>query len=108
MEILNQQIKNFIKDYTLLSSELLHVYAGILIYLVWLIIFKNKYSTYCLLGIVLAALVNEVLDLKYYFDKIGRLKWMASLFDIFHTLFLPFIMHGFLKFYRKNLLGKSD
>lgn len=100
MSELHQALKSWIDNLITLPRDILHIYGGFLFYLVWVLIFKGQRKLLGLGILLILAVGNEVLDLVYYFDRSGKMYWNESLSDIFHTVFCPFLLFVFLRFYR--------
>lgn len=98
--MLNQQLKAFIQGFTFLSRDALHIYGGLIFYLAWRLIFRNKYRMLPLFIIAAFTLINEGFDLHYYHEKLGYYRYTAGLADFFNTLFVPVVLHLSLNFQR--------
>ena len=98
---LNQYIKSIIEQITFLSRDVLHVYGGVLFFMFWVIIFKQKKLLICLLIIYIGAIFNEILDISFYLKKTNSINWMESITDVFNTIFLPTLLLFFLKYLNK-------
>lgn len=92
MVTLVQDLKTFISEFTYLSKDVLHVYAGVLFTLLWMLIFKDKKKWLCIGLLVVFALINELLDISHYFEKSKTIAWAESISDIFNTVFLPLLL----------------
>lgn len=93
-----QEFKSVIQEVTFLSRDVLHIYGGVIFFLFWKMFFKEKYPKFPLLIISIIIFFNETLDLFYYYNKSGCVKWGNSLEDVINTLFLPCVLYLFLKY----------
>jgi hypothetical protein len=98
MEELNQSFKSLVESWSCLSKDVLHVYAGVFFYLIWVLIFKGRNQVICLFLILTISLLNEALDISYSLKQGSQANWGESLSDIFNTVFLPVVIFLFLKF----------
>lgn len=96
-----QELKSFVQSFTFLSRDVLHIYGGVIFFLLWCLIFKHKYKFVSLFIIGFTAISNELFDLIYYYDKLGHYRWLDSSIDIVNTLLLPIIFFIFLKRFTK-------
>lgn len=83
-----------------LEKDALHIYAGVSIYLLCLLIFRRytvRSGVLALLITTAIALMAEVLDLRYTFMANGQLNWAASLHDLINTCLLPYTLFALSK-----------
>ena len=88
-----QSFKHELVQFASLSKDALHIYVGLLVFLVVAAIArKGLRSTAALLAVLGVAVVGEVLDLR---DELGaheHLKWRASFHDLVNTCFWPLVL----------------
>ena len=101
---ISQNIKSVIDNLTFLSRDVLHVYGGVIFFMFWVLIFKQRKLLICLLIIYVVAVANEILDISFYLKKTNNINWIESISDIFNTVFLPTLLFFFLNFLKR----KSD
>jgi hypothetical protein len=88
-----QAFKLAIVSTTGLSKDALHVYVGLALFLLAVILVRGKRSLvlpWC--AALLAALMAEALDLKDDIASLGHWRWAASLHDVLNTLFWPTVL----------------
>lgn len=96
-----QNIKSLVDNFTFLSRDVLHVYGGVLFFMLWIVVFKKQRQILCLTIISIAALVNEILDILFVLKRTNNINWTENISDIFNTIFLPFLLYLFLRFWNK-------
>lgn len=96
-----QNIKSLVDNFTFLSRDVLHVYGGVLFFMFWIVVFKKQRQILCLTIISIAALVNEILDILFVLKRTNNINWTENISDIFNTIFLPFLLYLFLRFWNK-------
>jgi hypothetical protein len=95
-----QHLKMGLIYVTGLEKDALHIYAGISIYLLSLLILRRytvRSGVLALLITTLIALMAEVLDLRYTLMARGQLHWAASLHDLINTCLLPYTLFALSK-----------
>ena len=76
-----------------LSKDALHIYVGLILFLVGAAIApKGLRSVAALLVVAAAALAGELLDLRDQWHAHEHLKWGASLHDLLNTCFWPLVL----------------
>lgn len=93
---ISQSIKSVIDNLTFLSRDVLHVYGGVIFFMLWVLVFKEKKQLICLLILFTLAIFNEILDISFYLKKVDKVNWTESISDIFNTVFLPILLFLFL------------
>lgn len=93
---ISQSIKSVIDNLTFLSRDILHVYGGVIFFMLWVLVFKEKKQLICLLILFTLAIFNEILDISFYLKKVDKVNWTESISDIFNTVFLPILLFLFL------------
>lgn len=83
------RIIQWIGDGTGASDALLHVHAGLAIFLIARLITGRSLATPIPFAVVcIAELINEVLDRMHH----GSWRWWDTSFDVVNTLFWPFVL----------------
>ena len=76
-----------------LSKDALHVYVGLTVFLVSLLLLRRRpRSIIPLLVVALVAVLGEVVDARDDIRSIGHWRWRASLHDVWNTLFWPSVL----------------
>ena len=76
-----------------LSRDAIHIYVGMTVLLLFVIIFqKGRFSFVSLVPVFLIAIIMEVFDLYDDSRTFGYLRWDASLHDVINTVFWPAIL----------------
>lgn len=82
-----------------LSRDAVHIYIGLIVFLIYVVIFKKSLSSLkSLLPVLTAAVAMEAFDLWDDFHSLGYCRWSASLHDIINTIFWPFVIVLLYKF----------
>ncbi|GAB3257627.1 hypothetical protein [Chitinimonas naiadis] len=101
-----QTIKLAIVSATGLSKDALHIYVGLIVFLVTARLRRTSASLllpwFMVLGV---ALLGEALDMRDDLASLGHWRWDASLHDIINTLFWPSVLWAVLRF---DYLGGRD
>jgi hypothetical protein len=88
-----QNIKLHFLSLIHLSKDAVHIYIGLTVFLIFVVIFKKSLSSLkSLVPVLIIAVVMEAFDLWDDFHSLGQCRWLASLHDIKNTLFWPFIL----------------
>ena len=96
-----QRAKLFLVEATNLSKDALHVYVGLGVMLMVVILFKKPLRDWRPLAAVLvAALAGEIWDLIDTFAHGGRPRWHGNWKDIWNTMFWPSVLFGLARFTR--------
>jgi len=94
-----QSIKLIIVSTTGLSKDALHIYAGLAIFFIAVIILRKPLkSTTPWLVILAFAVLAELIDMRDDFLSLGYWRWHASLHDILNTLFWPTVIFALARF----------
>lgn len=103
-----QDIKTHIISFTGLEKDALHIYVGIVIFLITSLLFKNHRYRWliALFTVIAAAIMGEVLDRhdQLIIDK--HWYWQGSLHDIVNTCFFPTLFTlilTFTHFFERNI-----
>jgi len=100
---LQQDIKSTIDTFSFLSRDVLHVYGGVTLYLLWQFFFQNKKIRLFFILLFTLACINEIFDHLSHNNIAQNINWDESLSDVFNTIALPIILHVFYnKFYRRK------
>jgi hypothetical protein len=85
-----QTVKLALVSVTGLSKDCLHVYVGLGVYLLVVLLVRTRFrSLVPWLGVLSVALLGEALDMKDDISSLGYWRWSASLHDIINTIFWP-------------------
>ena len=91
-------VKLAIEAATGLSTDALHVYVGLSIFLLAkLALPKHLNKLLPLAFVVVAAVMGELLDMRDDINNLGYWRWQASLHDLVNTVFWPFILYVFIR-----------
>ena len=102
IENLTQLVKSFIQSNIGISRDMLHFVGGIIFYSSWLLIFRNKRTSFTPIILLLSmAFVNEFIDLFYYFNKMGKWRWLESISDILYTVLVQVFVYFAINKYVK-------
>lgn len=95
---LYQNIKLHFLSLVHLSKDAVHIYIGLIVFFIYVLIFKKSLSSFkSLVPVLIIAVTMEAFDLWDNFHSLGHYRWAASLHDIINTLFWPFILVLFVK-----------
>ena len=82
-----------------LSKDSLHVYVGLIVFLVLAIALRRRPRTLLpLLAVFLVACLGELLDMRDDLALLRHWRWRASLHDLINTCFWPLILTLLLRF----------
>ena len=96
-----QSAKLFLVEATNLSKDALHIYVGLGVMLLVVILFKKSLSDWRpLAAVAVASVAGELWDLVDTFMHRQTLRWDASWKDVWNTLFWPTILFGLARFTR--------
>ena len=88
-----QSIKQTVLTISGLSKDAIHLYVGMAVFSVWVVLFKKAIRSFkSLLPVIAVALLMESIDIWDNFHTIGKLRLLASLHDILNTVFWPLMM----------------
>ncbi len=98
-----QMTKLLVMGFTGLSRDALHIYVGLIVYLVAALLWRRSFrSVLPWLAVILVAMAGELLDMRDDLNTVGHWRWKASLHDIVNTSFWPGVL---LLLARLRLLG---
>jgi len=95
-----QHLKMGLVYVTGLEKDALHIYAGVSIYLLSLLILRRysmRSGVLALLITTAIALMAEILDLRYTLMANDQLNWAASFHDLINTCLLPYMLFALSK-----------
>lgn len=96
-----QSAKVLVMEITDLGKDALHVYVGMAVMLLVVILFKRSLSDWPpLAAVALASIAGEVWDVIDTFSHGGKPKWNANWKDIWNTMFWPTILFLLARFSR--------
>lgn len=96
-----QSAKIILMEVTNLSKDALHIYVGLGVMLLVVILFKKSLSDWRpLAAVAVAALAGEIWDVIDTFSHGGDPEWNANWKDVWNTLFWPSILFGLARFTR--------
>lgn len=76
-----------------LSKDAVHIYIGLFVFFIYILLFRKSLSSLKgLVPVLLLAIAMEVLDLRDDFHSLGHFRWGASFHDTINTLFWPFVI----------------
>ena len=82
-----------------LSRDAVHIYVGMAVLLLFVIIFqRGRFSFVSLVPVFVVAIIMAVFDLYDDSRTFGYLRWDASLHDVVNTVFWPVILVFVAKF----------
>ena len=96
-----QSLKLDIVGLTGLSKDALHVYTGLIVWLLAAALFRRSIATLRpWLAVLVVAVGIEAFDAFDDWVDLGRWRWKASLHDIVNTLFWPTVLALLARFTR--------
>ena len=88
-----QLLKIHILSVIHLSKDAIHIYLGLSIFFLWILIARKTIRSFkAIIPVLIVAVVMEALDLKDDYTSFGHLRWGASIHDILNTVFWPFLI----------------
>ena len=94
-----QSTKLFLVEATNLSKDALHIYVGLGVMLLVLILFKKSLSDWRpLAAVAVASIAGELWDVIDTFSHGRTPRWNANWKDIWNTMFWPTILFGLARF----------
>lgn len=97
-----QVFKNSLVAIFGLSKDSLHVYVGLIVFLVVALLLRKRPRTLLpLLVVFIVACIGELLDMRDDLATLHRWRWRASVHDIVNTSFWPLVLTVLM---RLNLL----
>lgn len=96
-----QALKLDIVGFTGLSKDALHIYVGLVVWLLAAALFRRSIGTLRpWLAVLVVACVIEGFDAFDDWVQLGRWRYMASLHDVVNTLFWPTVLSLLARFTR--------
>jgi hypothetical protein len=96
-----QSAKVILLEATNLSKDALHIYVGMAVMLLVVILFKKSLADWRpLAAVAVASIAGEIWDVIDTFSHGSTPKWNANWKDIWNTLFWPTILFGLARFTR--------
>ena len=96
-----QSAKLFLMDATNLSKDALHVYTGLGVMFLVVILFRKSLKDWRpLAAVAFAAVAGELWDLIDTYSHGGTPRWSGNWKDVWNTLFWPTILFGLARFTR--------
>ena len=96
-----QSFKLSVVAATGLTKDALHIYVGLTIFLLVVLLFRRSPRSWAPWGAVLiAACIGEFLDMRDDIRSLGHWRWLASLHDIVNTMFWPTVLMLLARFTR--------
>ena len=88
-----QLLKIHILSVIHLSKDAIHVYLGLSIFFLWIILARKTIRSFkAVIPVLIAAVMMEALDLRDDYTSFGHLRWGASIHDLLNTAFWPFLI----------------
>jgi hypothetical protein len=96
-----QSTKTFLGEVTNLGKDALHIYVGLGVMLLVVIVFKRPLSDWRpIAAVALASVAGEIWDVIDTFSHGSTPKWNANWKDIWNTMFWPTMLFGLARFTR--------
>ena len=96
-----QSAKLFLVEATNLSKDALHIYVGLGVMLLVVILFKKSLSDWRpLAAVAVASIAGELWDVIDTFSHGRTPRWNANWKDVWNTMFWPTILFGLARFTR--------
>lgn len=96
-----QTAKLLLVEATNLSKDALHIYVGLGVMLLVVIVFKKSLSDWRpIAAVAVASIAGELWDIVDTFSHGGTPRWNANWKDVWNTLFWPTILFGLARFTR--------
>lgn len=95
-----RQFKVYVETLTGLDRDALHIYVGILVFLLGLLITRpvfKRHATRLNVALLMAtffALLGEYLDLSYHYPHVTGDHLRASIHDMVNTCFWPYLLYA--------------
>ena len=94
-----QSTKIFLSEVTSLGKDALHIYVGLAVMLLVVIVFKKPLSDWRpIAAVALASVAGEIWDVIDTFSHGRTPKWNANWKDVWNTMFWPTILFGLARF----------
>jgi hypothetical protein len=101
-----QNLKISILQMIPLSKDAIHIYIGLIVFLISVHFLKRRFGlAYALLPPLVVSLAMEAWDLRDDYVYKGELAWENSLHDLFNTNTVPLIFYLYLRFFHRNAEG---
>ena len=96
-----QGAKLVVMDASNLGKDALHVYVGLSVMLLVVIVFRRSLADWRpLAAVTLAAFAGEIWDVIDTISHGGKPKWDANWKDVWNTMFWPTMLFGLARFTR--------
>ena len=96
-----QSFKHVLVEATNLSKDALHIYVGLGVMLLVVILFKKSVRDWRpLAAVAVASIAGELWDIIDTFSHGGTPHWNANWKDVWNTMFWPTILFGLARFTR--------
>jgi hypothetical protein len=96
-----QSAKMFLVEATNLGKDALHIYVGLGVMLLVVILFKKSLSDWRpLAAVAVASIAGELWDVIDTFSHGRTPRWNANWKDVWNTMFWPTILFGLARFTR--------
>jgi hypothetical protein len=94
-----QSAKLLLMEASNLSKDALHVYVGLAVMLLVVLVLKRSLGDWRpLAAVAFASIAGELWDVIDTFSHGGRPRWQANWKDIWNTMFWPTILFGLARF----------
>ena len=94
-----QNFKLTILSLVHLSKDAVHIYIGLLVLFLWVLVSRKALRSFkVLVPVFLVAVVMELLDMRDNYHSFRAYRWSASFHDILNTSFWPVIIVLLFKF----------
>lgn len=102
-----QSLKLIVVHAAGLSKDALHIYVGLIVFVVVAIAVRRRPASYFpLIAVVVAAILGELVDMRDDIKSLGAWRWRASLHDVVNTVFWPFVITLLIR--AKVLVAKQN
>ena len=93
-----QSVKIVVLDVLNLSKDAVHIYIGLTVFFLAVVLWKKgRIVSLCLIPVTAAALAMEALDLYDDWRSLGYPRWQASIHDIINTMLWPVVIVTLVK-----------
>ena len=94
-----QLIKIHVLSFFDLSKDAMHIYIGLSILLLWVLLRRKSLGLWKnLIPVLIVAILMEAFDLRDDFASFGHFRWSASFHDILNTMLWPALLVVLYKF----------
>ena len=96
-----QSFKHLLVEATSLSKDALHIYVGLGVMLLVVILFKKSLRDWRpLAAVAVASIAGELWDIVDTLGHGGTPRWNANWKDVWNTMFWPTVLFGLARFTR--------